>query len=87
MVHRKQQADRKLQVLVRAEGPTRVLSITDLTVSHPFLLPHPPSTHTYCQLGSNVQARCSCTCMGLSWSSQAHAINTTATQEHQIMYF
>ena len=31
-VQRRQQPDGKLQILVRAEGPTRVLSITDLEV-------------------------------------------------------
>ena len=39
-VQRRQQPDGKLQILVRAEGPTRVLSITDLEVTFsPFELP------------------------------------------------
>jgi hypothetical protein len=43
-VQRKQQADSKLQVLVRAEGPTRVLSITDLRVNYPYFPALGPSS-------------------------------------------
>ena len=35
-VHRQGDTVRRMQVLVRAEGPTRVLSITDLQVRNPF---------------------------------------------------
>ena len=45
-VHRQGDTVRRMQVLVRAEGPTRVLSITDLQVHHPFLNSGSPKVYS-----------------------------------------